>query len=117
MIQNFTIRRNSDETLTATIESNIVGDTLVGTTIDWAVYGMTYGTVIGSPVLIFKSTNAGSITIPGSPDMVFYITMDAVDTADLALGNYYHEALIIDEGGFRTPAAFQGVMTITQTEL
>jgi hypothetical protein len=49
------------------------------------------------------------------PPMTFYINLNAVDTRDLDLGNYYHEGLVVDEVGNRVTVVY-GAMALTLSE-
>ena len=111
-LQDFSLAKNSDETLTVTVLSDLTSDTLVGSTIEWQVFESVYGVPMPSPVLIFKSSASGGILIPGSPDMVFDILVNHLDTSALGVGYYYHEAVVIDQIGNRTPVMY-GSMTLT----
>jgi hypothetical protein len=73
---------------------------------------MAFGVPIESPELILKSSADGGIGVPGSPDLFFIINMNAVDTALLDLGNYYHEGWVVDEVGNRVTVVY-GAMALT----
>ena len=111
-LQNFAITRDNDEAISVVIDSDVPTDTLVGATVRWNVYGMAYGVPIESPELILKSSEDGSITVPGSHDLFFVINMNAVDTRDLDLGNYFHEGVVTDEVGHRVTVVY-GALAIT----
>lgn len=111
-LQNFPVTRNNDEAISVVIDSDVVGDTLVGATVEWAVYDMAYAVPIFSDQRIVKSSSNGGIGVPGSPDLFFIINMNAVDTRDLDLGNYYHEGWVVDEVGNRATVVY-GALAVT----
>jgi len=112
LLQNFSVSRNNDEALGVTVESDIVGDSLAGATIEWEVFESVYGVPLPSPILISKTTVDGSIVIPGSPELFFVINLAKADTSALALGYFYHEATVVDNVGNRTTIMY-GSMAIT----
>jgi hypothetical protein len=111
-LQNFSVTRNNDEAISVTIDSDVPNDTLAGALVEWSVYGMSFGAPIPSPQLIVKSSADGGIGVPGSPDLFFYIYLNAVDTVGLDLGNYFHEAIVIDEVGNRATVVY-GALALT----
>lgn len=111
-LQNFSVTRNNDEVISVFVDTDVPGDTLEGATVQWGVWGMAYGSPIESPQLIAKTTDTGAINVPPSPQMTFYINLNAVDTRDLALGNYYHEGMAIDEVGNRVTVVY-GALAVT----
>lgn len=113
-IQDFEVSRGNDETLGVLIETDIVGETLSGSTVEWSVYVCSYGVPLPSPVLIHKTTADDSILIPGSPDLFFNIYLTAADTDALELGYYYHEATVTDGGG-KVSTVMTGIMAVTMT--
>jgi hypothetical protein len=116
MLQNFSITRANDEAISVVVNTSVPNDTIIGATVEWSVYGMAFGVPIDSPQLILKSSDDGGVTVPGSPDMFFIINLNAVDTRDLDLGNYYHEALVVDEVGNRATIMYGAVALTLSVE-
>ena len=110
-LQNFSVTRNNDEAPTVVIDSDVAA-TLDGATVTWAVYGMTFAVPDLTAQLIVKSSNDGSISVPGSPDLFFVINLNAADTVGLDLGNYYHEGTVVDEVGHRVTVVY-GALALT----
>lgn len=114
-LQNFSVGAGNDALITVTVESGTVGDTLVGSTIYWEVYPQKSGIVPNAALPLITKTNnsgGGDLTVLGSPPMTFTIQLDEADTLGL-IGNYYHEAVAIDETGGRV-TVLAGIMTVTQ---
>jgi hypothetical protein len=113
LLQNFSVSRANDEVLTVTLESDLTSGSLASATVRWTVYGMSYGMPMPSPELISKSSlSGGGIVILESPPLTFVINLKKIDTAGFDLGNYYHEALIIDDVGNHSTVMY-GAMAIT----
>ncbi len=85
--------------------------TLLGTTPYWVVYEQTHGIPFGDPVIKKVLDNGLQITDPAL--LKFTATLDYDDTKDL-LGNYYHEAFLIDGDSAHITTTL-GIMTVTQT--
>jgi hypothetical protein len=111
-LQNFSATRNNDEVISVLVDTDAPNQTLENATIQWAVYGMTFAVPDPTQQLIAKTTDTGAITVPPSPPMTFYINLNAVDTRDLDLGNYYHEGMVVDEVGNRVTVVY-GAMALT----
>ena len=114
--QNFSIAQDTDDVINGTIITDIANATLVGSTMEWCLYPSLYGgPTQTTPILTKTSHSGGDVTILPTPPMSFTIRIHASDTFGLALGNYYHEAVVTDPGGARTRPWF-GLMTLTQTQ-
>lgn len=114
VIQNFSVPADDDVELTVTVDDSLGLSSLQDFTIQWRVYAQEWGSPDPEQsALISKSTDSG-IAIPGSPPLVFTIQLSAADTAGL-LGNYYHEATLVDVQSDRT-TVMQGLVTVTPTE-
>lgn len=114
LLQNFSVSRNNDDALTVTVEEDMTSDTLAGATVEWVVYGMSFGVPLPSPVLIAKTSADGGITILTSPPMTFVINLASADTINLELGNYYQEAEIVDNLSNRSTIMY-GAIAVTLT--
>lgn len=113
-LQDFSIPADNDAVVTVTV-IDPPGLSLAGTTIEWRAYQQLHGVTISTVALAkSSSSHGGGIAIPGSPADVFTIAFAAADTAAL-LGNYYHEATVIDAIGERSTVMY-GLMTVLQTE-
>ena len=110
-LQNFSVTRNNDEVISVFVDSDAPA-TIQGARVNWSVYGMAYGVPNPSEELILKTSDTGSILVPPSPDMTFYISLGAVDTRDLDLGNYFHEGTVVDEVGNRVTVVY-GALALT----
>jgi len=110
-LQNFSVTRNNDEVISVFIDSD-TATTIQGALVNWSVYSMAYGVPDPLDELILKSSETGSIIVPPSPDMTFYISLNAVDTRDLDLGNYYHEGDVVDAVGNRVTVVY-GALALT----
>ena len=114
-IQDFSVPANNTALVTCDVTTVIPGDTLDGSTVEWFAYQQLHGVTTSTVVLAKTSSSAGGgINILSSPPMTFTIEIDAADTINL-LGNFYHEATVIDEGGSRVTVLY-GLMTVLQTE-
>lgn len=114
-IQDFSVPADSDHDVIITVESSIVGDTLIGSTIHWCAYEQALGSPVPSlPPVISKVSPSGGIVILESPPMTFVVLLAKADTA-LLLRNYYHEATVVDALGNVNPVTV-GIMTVTATE-
>lgn len=116
LLQNFSISQGTDDVLSVFVESDLTLDTLSGSTVEWAVYNMSYGAPLPSPVLIHKISTDGGVNILSSPAMTFDINIARADTASLDAGVYYHEAVVIDAAGNRSMVMY-GAMAITLSML
>ena len=110
-LQNFSVTRNNDEVISVFVDSD-TATTIQGALVEWTVYDMAYGVPIFSSELVLKSSETGTIIVPPSPDMTFYISLNAVDTRDLDLGNYYHEGGVVDVVGNRVTVVY-GALALT----
>jgi hypothetical protein len=93
-IQNFEVSAGDATDLNFDVDPDDVGVTLLGTIPYWCVYAQRFGVPYGDP-LIKKVLDKGlQIT---NPDLLQYqVKLEWKDTNAL-LGNYYHEAFVIDE--------------------
>lgn len=87
-----------------------------GHEVQWFVFACDFGVPILSPILIGKSTEGSTISWAGSPNSTLAITLSAGDTTDM-LGNYYHEAMLMDDASDNRTTLVQGTFTVTQAVL
>ncbi len=113
--QNFAVPSNNDALIDVDVATEVSGETLANATVEWSVYPQLHGVVTDTTPIISKTSASpgGGISIPTSPDMTFIIDLSATDTITL-LGNYYHEATIIDALGDRDTVMY-GQMCVTQS--
>ena len=83
---------------------------LVGATVTWSVYVMSFGVPDPSQLLLAKTSATGGVTILESPGQ-FLVHLAETDTA-LPPGNYYHEAEVVDASENHATVC-QGSMTTT----
>lgn len=115
LLQNFSVPADNDVMLDAVV-LNV--PTLAGAEVIWRVYPQSFGAPVdGAVPIISKSSlsGGGGITILTSPQSSFVIQLHATDTFGLALGNYFHEATVIDGFGERS-TVWSGLMTLTLSE-
>lgn len=117
VIQNISLPAGDNADITFNIDGTNVID-LNGATIYWRVFDHVWGIPEGAAVLS-KATDAlaidDTIEIPGSPADVFVVPIRADDTKGM-LGNYYHEAIVIDVAG-NPYTVTTGMFTVTQTKI
>jgi hypothetical protein len=113
-IQNFIVPRGNDSEIFVNVIPPSVGESIMDSIVTWRAYSMILGVpqVQLGPV-IEKITGSGIVNLP-SPPMTFEILIQAADTINLAFGNYYHEAEIVDEIHDHV-TVLNGVMTLTMT--
>ena len=112
--QNFSVSAANDALVTVTVDTTVPTDTLAGSTIWWEAFAQAHGVPSGSPLITkTNQSGGGGLDILESPAMTFTLQLSNADTA-LPLGNYYHEAVVIDEIGERV-TILSGIMTVTQS--
>ena len=111
VIQNFSVPAGDDLEVVFTFDTGyaIPED---GAVVNWQVFNQAGGIPDLSAPIISKST-LDDIDFPASPGDTFTVRLNGGDTLDL-LGNYYHEAEVIDINDDRTTVT-TGIMTVTQT--
>lgn len=117
-IQNFSIPRNTDASITVAVTTSELTDSLIGCSIVFKVYSQSFGIAVeGSTPLISLSTLGGQITIPPSPPnlMEFDVAFAAALTLPLAFGNYYYEATVTDTIANRDQVVL-GILAVTVAE-
>lgn len=111
--QDFTIPQGNSVTVTVDVLTSIPADSLEGSTVIWRAYPQDFGAPIpGDAPLISKSNVSGGAIVLSSPPMFFEIFFDPVDTEGL-LGNYYHEATVVDPIG-NVSTILQGILTVIE---
>lgn len=84
--------------------------TLAGHTVYWGLFSQVFG--VPQTLLVSKESASGhGITILPSPPNTFVVDLLTADTQSL-LGNYYHEARVVDGSGNIT-TVIQGICTVT----
>lgn len=112
-LQDFSVCAGNDALITVNVETTVSGDTLDGSTLYWQAYNQSFGVPSGDPIIVkTNDSGGGDLVVLGSPPMTFTLQLAEADTLGL-LGNYYHEAVVIDEIGGRV-TILQGIMTVTQ---
>lgn len=112
-LQNFSLLAGDDETVTFTVDQTSGIDIrLSGMLIEWKVFLQDNGVVSNETPLISKTLTDGIVIVP-SPEG-FVVTIARADTLGL-LGNYYHEAKVIDGLGDYTTVT-QGIMTVLEAQ-
>jgi hypothetical protein len=110
LIQNFSVAAGNAVPITFDVGPDGV-NTLTDCTIVWKVYNQAFGEPNGDPI-ISKTSPSDGIEIVDPIYQVFEVDLVKADTLEL-LGNYYHEATVIDAlGNESTPTV--GIMTVTQ---
>lgn len=113
-LQNFsTIRGDGEDVTFDIVEGSGVDVSLPGIEIIWSVYEQETGVVADDAEPLFEKSLGHGITIQESPQR-FVVTIDGDDTDEL-LGNYYHEAKVIDGLGGKTTVT-QGIMTVLEAQ-
>jgi|SRR5215472_13471924 len=109
-VQAFSIPQGDDMDVGFTVDpaDNI---SLVGATVTWQAFPMSYAVPATPPIIIKSSAVSGEITVLDSPGN-FIVHLLAADTAALYCGNYYHEAEILDASQYRATVC-QGAMAVT----
>lgn len=113
-IQNFSVTRNSDNTLPVSVLTTVPNDTLVGCSVVFCLYPQKFAMITSDTPVVTKSTSDGSITIPVSPPnaMEFDVRLNRADLVPLDYANYYYEATVTDVVGNQV-AVICGICTIT----
>lgn len=115
-LQYFSIARNTDSNISVSVTTSVLNDTLVGCSIEFALYTQSCGIVTNDVPVLVKSTTNG-ITIPVSPPdlMEFDVSIARTDIASFTYGNYYFEATASDEIGNQV-TVISGIVAITTGE-
>lgn len=117
-LQNFSVPRNTDSTITVGVTTAVPNDTLVGCSILFALYEQSFGMVTNDTAILEKDTDpSGGITIPPSPlnAMEFDVAFTRTELRNLTYANYYYEATVLDEIGNQV-CVISGIVTITVGE-
>lgn len=111
VIQNFSVPAGDDLEVVFTFDAGfaIPED---GAHVTWDVFNQSGGVPDLSAPIISKSTD-DDISWPASPGDTFTVRLNSSDTI-LLLGNYYHEAEVVDINDDHTTVT-TGIMTVTQT--
>lgn len=113
-LQNFSVIRGDGEEVTFDIvDGSGVDIKLSGIEIEWKVFAQETGVVVDDATPLFTKSISHGIEIIESPES-FKVTIEGADTEDL-LGNYYHEAKVIDGLGIKTTVT-QGIMTVLEAQ-
>ena len=110
-IQDFSIPLGDDMNVVFNLDP--AGDiSLTGAAVTWQVYAMNFTMPDVTQQLIAKdSSGLGGVTIDDVAGQ-FTVHLVAADTSALMIGNYYHEAEVVDAGGNHATVC-QGGMAVT----
>ena len=108
VIVNYSVSAGDNAELDFSVETEIVVDSAE---ISWALYAQSSGAPSGD-ALVEKLLSYGITFEEEDGTTTFTVELEQADTIELALGNYYYEAIAVDgEGKNRTLAV--GLLTLT----
>lgn len=108
-ISNFSVSAGDNAVLSFEAETGEVN--LNDAEVSWALYAQDEGAPTGDAI-IEKLLSYG-VTAESDGDITsFEIELEVADTIELALGNYYHEAILVDGNGKNLTVAI-GILTLT----
>lgn len=112
--QNFSIHANARVVVAINVDPNDE-ITLVGATIEWNLYAQEFGRPTGSALVSKDNRVDGTIVVADPEEMVFEFPLESSDTRNMAPGNYYHEATVVDVERGNIPVAY-GIATVLETK-